>query len=224
VTFDAGQTLVDLDLDFLARRLAERGIDASPAQLAAAAPAAWRRFDELNAAGIGHPWKQLMTSVLAGAQVGDAERLADWLWDEQPRANLWRKPIVPVIELAKELAARGVRVGVLSNSEGGLARLFEEIDLAREFHAIIDSGVVGVDKPDPRIFAHALEQLGRRAEDAVHIGDSWTADIVGALGAGWRGAIYYPSRAHQAPAEVPARVAVAHDAGEMRRALTAFGI
>ena len=224
VTFDAGQTLVELDLDFLARRLAERGIDASPASLAAAAPAAWRRFDVLNAAGIGHPWKQLMTTLLAGAHVRDAEPLADWLWDEQPRVNLWRKPIAPVIELAKELVARGVRVGVLSNSEGGLRRLFEEIDLAREFHAIIDSGVVGVEKPDPRIFAHTLEQLGGRAEEAVHVGDSWTADIVGALGAGWRGAIYYPSRAHQPPGEVPPRVAVAHSADEMRRALSAFGI
>jgi len=224
VTFDAGQTLVELDLDFLARRLAERGIDASPAQLAASAPAAWRRFDELNAAGIGHPWKQLMATLLAGAHVRDAEPLADWLWDEQPRVNLWRKPIAPVIALAKELAGRGVRVGVLSNSEGGLRALFEEIDLAREFHAIIDSGIVGIEKPDPRIFAHTLEQLGGRAEDAVHIGDSWTADIVGALGAGWRGAIYYPSRAHQAPAELPARVAVARDADAMRRALAAFGI
>ncbi|MBV8759913.1 MAG: HAD-IA family hydrolase [Deltaproteobacteria bacterium] len=224
VTFDAGQTLVDLDLDFLARRLGERGVEVTPTRLAAAAPAAWKRFDELNAAGIGHPWKQLMTTLLAGAGADEPAPLVDWLWDEQPRANLWRKPIEPIIALAKELAARGVRTAVLSNSEGGLRALFEEIGLAHEFHAIIDSGVVGIDKPDPRIFAHTLEQLGGRAEDAVHIGDSWTADIIGALGAGWRGAIYYPSRANQAPAAVPARAVVARDADEMRRALTAFGI
>ena len=224
VTFDAGQTLVELDLDFLAHRLAERGVDASPAHLAAAAPGAWKRFDELNAAGIGHPWKQLMTTLLNGAGAHDPAPLVEWLWDEQPRANLWRKPIAPIVELAKDLVARGVRVGVLSNSEGGLRRLLEEIGLAREFHAIIDSGVVGIEKPDPRIFALTLEQLGGRADDAVHIGDSWTADIVGALGAGWRGAIYYPSRANQAPAEVPARAVIARDADEMRRALSAFGI
>lgn len=224
VTFDAGQTLVELDLDFLARRLGERGVDVSPAALAAGAPAAWKRYDELTAAGIGHPWTELMNTLLVGAGVRDAQPLAAWLRDEQPRANLWRKPIAPVIELAKELAARGVRVAVLSNSEGGLRRLFEEIGLAHEFRAIVDSGVVGIEKPDPRIFAHTLAQLGGRAEDAVHIGDSWTADIVGAVGAGWRGAIYYPSRANEAPAVLPPRVTVARDADEMRRALAAYGI
>jgi HAD superfamily hydrolase (TIGR01509 family) len=224
VTFDAGMTVIDLDLDFLARRLAERGIDASPAQLERGAPAAWRRYDELNAAGIGHPWKQLMATLLASAGVVHPDELAQWLWDEQPTHNLWRKPIVPMVELARELAARGVTVAVLSNSEGGLADLFEEIGLARHFAAIIDSGKLGIEKPDPRIFAYALERLGGTPDRAVHIGDSWTADIVGALGAGWRGAIYYPSRANEAPATSDPRIAIAHDAAEARAALTAFGI
>lgn len=224
VTFDAGMTVIDLDLDFLARRLGERGVDVSPAALERGAPAAWKRYDELNAAGIGHPWKQLMATLLAGAGVAHADELAQWLWDEQPRKNLWRKPIVPMIDLAKELAARGVTVAVLSNSEGGLADLFEEIDLARHFAAIIDSGKLGIEKPDPRIFAYALQRLGGTAERAVHIGDSWTADILGALGAGWRGAIYYPSRANEAPAVRDPRVAIANTADEARAALSAFGI
>lgn len=224
VTFDAGMTVIDLDLDFLARRLGERGIAVDAAALERGAPAAWKRYDELNAAGMGHPWKQLMATLLAGAGVTDPEALAEWLWDEQPRRNLWRKPIAPMVELARELAARGVKVAVLSNSEGGLADLFAEIDLARYFAAIVDSGKLGIEKPDPRIFAYTLELLGGTPERAVHIGDSWTADIVGAIGAGWRGAIYYPSRANEAPATHDARIAIAHDAGEARAALTAFGI
>jgi len=224
VTFDAGMTLVELDLDFLARRLGERGITAAPAQLERGAPAAWKRYDELTAAGIGHPWKQLMATLLETAGVRDVGPLVDWLWDEQPRKNLWRRPIAPMVELAVELAARGVKVGVLSNSEGGLAELFEEIGLARHFAAIVDSGKVGMEKPDPRIFAYTLEQLGGTADRAVHIGDSWTADIVGAVGAGWRGAIYYPSRANEAPATRDARIAVARTAAEARLALTTFGV
>src|SRR4051794_24178461 len=108
VTFDAGMTVIDLDLDFLARRLGERGIAVDAAALERGAPAAWKRYDELNAAGMGHPWKQLMATLLAGAGVTDPEALAEWLWDEQPRRNLWRKPIAPMVELARELAARGV--------------------------------------------------------------------------------------------------------------------
>ncbi len=223
VTFDAGQTLVDLDLDFLVRRLAERGVSASVEGLQRAAPAAWVRYDELTAAGRGHPWKELMATLLEGAGVRDATALAQWLWDEQPRANLWRKPIAPMIALAKELKDRGVTVAVLSNSEGGLADLFEEIGLAPLFVTIVDSGRVGIEKPDPRIFAHALAQVGGDAAHAVHIGDSWSADIVGALGAGWR-AIYYPSRAANAPEMTDPRIRVARTADDARAALSAFGI
>jgi putative hydrolase of the HAD superfamily len=223
VTFDAGQTLVDLDLDFLARRLAERGAQVSENALQGAAPAAWLRYDELTAAGHGHPWKELMTTLLAGADVHDAAGLAQWLWDEQPRANLWRKPIAPMVALAKELKDRGVKVAVLSNSEGGLADLFEEIGLAPLFVSIVDSGRVGIEKPDPRIFAHTLAQVGGDAAHAVHIGDSWSADVVGALGAGWR-AIYYPSRAAEPPELTDPRVRVARTADDARAALSAFGV
>jgi len=224
VTFDAGQTLVDLDLDFLARRLGERGVHVSVDALQRAAPAAWLRYDALTAAGVGHPWKELMTTLLDGAGVRAAAALAGWLFDEQPRANLWRKPIAPMVELAKELGARGVKVAVLSNSEGGLADLFDEIGLAPLFLTIVDSGRIGIEKPDPRIFAHTLEQVGGgEPARAVHIGDSWSADVKGALGAGWR-AIYYPSRAAKAPAMDDPRVRVAHTADDARAALSDFGV
>ena len=223
VTFDAGQTLVELDLEFLARRLAGRGVRVASSDLERAAPAAWRLYDELVAAGHGHPWKALMASLLEGAGVTDVRPHVDWLWDEQPRVNLWRKPIAEMVELARELGARGVKVAVVSNSEGGLAGLFAEIGLAPLFLTIVDSGRVGIDKPDPRIFAHALGLVGGRASEAVHIGDSWSADVLGATAAGWR-AIYYPSRAATPPAFDDPRIRVARDAAEARVALTDFGV
>ena len=122
-----------------------------------------------------------MATLLEGAGVADVHPLVEWLWDEQPRRNLWRKPIAPMVALARELRDRGVVVAVLSNSEGGLADLFEEIGLASLFLSIVDSGRVGFEKPDPRIFAYALAQVGGEAAHAVHIGDSWPADVQGAL-------------------------------------------
>jgi len=216
VTFDAGQTVIDLDLGFLARRLGERGVSVEPAALAEAAPAAWRRYDELVDPSGGHPWKELMTSLLAGAGVvpGVVPELVDWLWDEQPRANLWRGQIPGMVDLARELAAVGVRVAVLSNSEGRLAELLAEIGIADAFAAVIDSGRVGIEKPDRRIFDYTLEVLGERGP-GIHIGDSWPADVAGALGAGWR-AIWFGRRA--SPVDDP-RVAVARDAGEVRGVL-----
>jgi len=221
VTFDAGQTLVDLDLELLARRLAERGVRVAPAALGDAAPGAWRRYDELVDQRHGHPWHELMETLLAGAGVRQAG-LVDWLWQEQPRVNLWRRPIPDMVALARELAAAGVAVAVLSNSEGRLAELLEEIGLAAPFLAIIDSGRVGIEKPDRRIFDHALARTGRAA--GIHIGDSWTADVEGALGAGWR-AVWYGRRA--APVDDPRvapRVAVARSADEVRAALARWGV
>jgi HAD superfamily hydrolase (TIGR01549 family) len=220
VTFDAGQTLIDLDLDFLARRLAERGVIVEAAALAAAAPEAWRRYDELVDPAGGHPWRELMTTLLRGAGVGSAAAVApivDWLWDEQPRANLWRGQIPGMVELARELAARGVRVAVLSNSEGRLAELLAEIGIADVFAAMIDSGRLGIEKPDRRIFDHALAALGA-TQPGIHIGDSWPADIAGALGAGWR-AIWFGRRATSV---ADPRVAIARDAAEVRAVLAGW--
>ena len=216
VTFDAGQTVIDLDLAFLVRRLAERGVAVERAALEAAVPGAWQRYDaRVDPAG-GHPWRELMTALLAGAGIA-ADRigaLVDWLWDEQPRANLWRAQIPDMVALARELTGRGVRVAILSNSEGRLAELLAEIGIADAFAAIIDSGRVGIEKPDRRIFDHALAVLGATGP-GIHIGDSWPADIAGALGAGWR-AIWFGPRA--TPVDDP-RVAVARDAGEVRAVL-----
>ena len=51
-------------------------------------------------------------------------------------------------------------------------------------HAVIVSSDVGVAKPDPAIFELALDRLGYLAEETVFVGDSWQADMVGAMNAG----------------------------------------
>lgn len=220
ITFDAGQTLVELDLDFLARRLSERGLEVARCALAEAAPAAWQRYDELVNAGKGHPWQALMTSLLEGAGAREVEPVVAWLWSEQPRANLFRKPIASMVELARELARSGARLAVLSNSEGRLAELLEEISIADPFAVIVDSGRLGIDKPDRRIFEHTLAALGAEDDsEPIHIGDSWAADIVGARDAGWR-SIWYGRGV--TPTNDP-RIASAVDAAAVRAALVAFG-
>jgi HAD superfamily hydrolase (TIGR01549 family) len=222
VTFDAGQTLVDLDVTLLAERLVEKGVHVAPGALRAAAPAAWDHYDTVVYAGeVARAWHAFVAALLARAGVrGDTTELVDWLWREQPRRNLWRAPIADMVALARELAAAGALVGVVSNSEGRLAELFAEVGIADAFAVVIDSGRIGIEKPDPRIFARAIDALGGTPDRAVHVGDSWPADIVGALGAGWR-AIWYGRRARAV--EDP-RVAHAHDAADVRRALAAWGL
>lgn len=203
----------------MSRRLSERGLAVRPQALAEAAPAAWRHYDALVDPAGGHPWRELMTALLRGAGLAAPVLgpTVDWLWDEQPRVNLWRAEVPGMVALARELADRGVRVAVLSNSEGKLAELLAEIGIADAFAAIIDSGKIGLEKPDRRIFDHALAVLGASGP-GIHIGDSWPADIAGALGAGWR-AIWFGRRA--SPVADP-RVAIARDAADTRAALWAW--
>ncbi len=225
VTFDAGQTLIELDAAMLAARLAERGVATTAAALAAAQPAAWQRYEQLVAGG-GHdqPWQVFMAALIAGATgvaADAAAALAAWLWTEQPRRNLWRRPVPGMIELVRELRAAGIAVGVLSNSEGHLAALFVEIGWGDEFAAVIDSGVVGVAKPDPRIFALTLAALGGAPATTVHVGDSRSADVDGARAAGWRAIWFGPAAVAAGPGDAPG-VAVARDAAGVRAILAAW--
>lgn len=221
VSFDAGQTLVELDTTMLSARLAERGVHVTAAALDAAQPAAWRRYDEVVRSG-GHelPWQVFMTTLIAGAGGAGAADLAAWLWTEQPRRNLWRRPIAGMFELARDLAAGGVPVAILSNSEGKLAELIAEIGWAAPFRAIVDSGRLGFAKPDRRIFDHTAAVLGVGLDAIVHIGDSRTADIDGARAVGMR-AIWFGPAARDVG---DAGVAAAADAGAVRAILAGWGL
>jgi putative hydrolase of the HAD superfamily len=218
VTFDAGQTLVELDTAMLARRLGERGVEVAAVVLDRAAPAAWDRYDDhIGKAAL--PWKVFMDALLEGAGVRDRGALVDWLWDEQPRANLWRRPVAGMIELVDELRAANVKVGVLSNSEGKLVELFDEIGWRDRFDTVVDSGREGIEKPDRRIFERAAARLGAALGELVHVGDSRPADVDGARNAGAR-AIWFGRVA--SPVD-DRGVRSARDAAGCREALRFFG-
>jgi len=81
---------------------------------------------------------------------------------------------------------RRVALGVVSNFYGNVRRILEEAHLAGLFTTVIDSGVVGIRKPDSAIFALAVQELGCAPAEALYVGDSFEKDIVGAHTAGLR--------------------------------------
>ena len=102
---------------------------------------------------------------------------------------------------------RRARVGIVSNN------LREEqqdklrcCGLDQYVDALIVSEEAGMSKPDPRIFEIALQRLDCRPDEAVMLGDSWAADIVGAAAAGIR-PVWFNRRDADAP-PVPAGVAI----------------
>ncbi len=76
------------------------------------------------------------------------------------------------------------KLGVISNNFGNTHGWCDEYDLSTLLDVIIDSTVLGVAKPDPRIFEAALAELNVSSQEAIYIGDSYKADMVGAKNVG----------------------------------------
>ncbi|MBW7476966.1 HAD family hydrolase [Paenibacillus oenotherae] len=103
-------------------------------------------------------------------------------------------------------------LGVISNGAHDTAR--EKLDglgLRELFPeaGIIVSGDVGISKPNREIFMLALNRMGCTAEEALFIGDSWPADIVGAIEAGISAVWLNPTGKEPLTAHEPAAV-IAH--------------
>jgi YjjG family noncanonical pyrimidine nucleotidase len=121
-----------------------------------------------------------------------------------------RRPIAGAAALLAAIKER-VRVGIVSNN------LLEEQQeklrhcaLDRFIDVLVVSEEAGVSKPDPGIFEIALERLECRAAEAVMIGDSWTADIIGAVAAGIRPIWFNPLRQPRPALAAGAAVAELH--------------
>ncbi|MBA3779147.1 MAG: HAD-IA family hydrolase [Chloroflexi bacterium] len=101
------------------------------------------------------------------------------------QAEAWHifPDVLPALE---SLRSAGLRLAVISNWLWNGPELLEKLGLASWFEAIVMSARVGYQKPHPQIFERALELMEVRPERAVHVGDSYRADVTGAHGVGIR--------------------------------------
>lgn len=67
---------------------------------------------------------------------------------------------------------------LVSNFYGNVETVLADFDLLRYFKQIVESAVVGIRKPDPRIFTLGVEALGLHPDEVLVIGDSYKKDIV----------------------------------------------
>jgi putative hydrolase of the HAD superfamily len=101
--------------------------------------------------------------------------------------SLWRVVRPGITEHLRRFREAGFRLGVVSNALGNIEADAARYGLAEYFDVIIDSHVVGVAKPDPRIFHICLERMRMSPEEALFAGDLYSIDMVGALAAGIAG-------------------------------------
>lgn len=215
---DAGNTLVFLDHDALAATLHQAGFRVTGKALAAAEPVAKRRYEEAlaradthsvsgeggrsAAAAISHEdgWSLHMRVLFeaAGMDAASAAAAVAPARAAHDSFNFWR--LIPdglPAHLARARAA-GLRLAVVSNSEGKLAELFVRVGLDQAFELVVDSGLEGVRKPDPEIFRRALVRMDLPPESCVYAGDIPDVDVGGARAAGMAGVLidtrdHYPA-------------------------------
>ena len=111
------------------------------------------------------------------------EELATFVYQAYLSADNWSlyDEVIPALEALK---ARGIRMAVISNWDGNLPQLLQDIDIAKYFDTITTSALVNLRKPDPRIFALTLDNLSLKPFEIMHVGDNVEADGFGAREAG----------------------------------------
>ncbi len=123
-------------------------------------------------------------------------------WEVQPIYEFVR----PTLE---RLRALGFRMGVISNTlmpGTALRENFASAGILKYFDTVIFSAEAGINKPDPRIFGMALEQMGVRPDAAWFVGDKPQRDVLGAHRAGLTAVLVdseYAARIHDSPAHMP---------------------
>jgi HAD superfamily hydrolase (TIGR01509 family) len=88
-----------------------------------------------------------------------------------------RKAAAANVQLLAELKERGFELGVVSNGCGNVENLCADFGYSPFLSVIVDSRRIGVAKPDPGIFVHAAEKLGRNPAEIMMVGDSFDRDV-----------------------------------------------
>ena len=118
-------------------------------------------------------------------------------------AALWVDPVPGSREGLQALADAGVRLGIVSNADGMMGPRLAQLELCQvgpgigvDIECVVDSGNVGVMKPDPRIFQAAIDLLGLEPDQVWYVGDMPAIDVVGARRAGIRPYLMDPLGLH----------------------------
>jgi HAD superfamily hydrolase (TIGR01509 family) len=225
VVFDAGGTLVRLDFEWMAAALTQSGIATEAAALRRAEVEGRRRYDasrgspRQGGAPLGGPGdvRAYLGGMLETAGVPHhlTQPTVTRFLAREKSSGLWSRRMEGALEALEGVAALGLRRAVVSNSDGRAEWHLRNAGVLDGIEFVVDSQLVGVEKPDPAIFAIALQRLGVAPERALYVGDIRSVDEAGSSAAGMHFTLVDPWGDYAAPgapairsiAELPAWVA-----------------
>ncbi len=197
VFLDAGNTLVSIDFERVARVCEGHGLSVSPAALrraeARARPAISARVhargrtegEDAFLLYVQDVLRQLPEALMPMRKdPGLASRVAAELREPGASDRLWCSVLPGTAEALERLLARSLRLVVVSNSDGTVERGLIRSGLRPFFDHVIDSHHVGAEKPAPEIFEAALARSGSPPARTLHVGDLYHADVLGARSCG----------------------------------------
>ena len=196
VTFDATGTLFHSPERgrIYSEVLGRHGLSVDAARAEELIQQVWQEFDcgtrlnqdrfRADPGGAKGWWRRFLERIAAHLDAGSPSPFAAAeLFERFSRAEAWQ--VFPEVPKALDrLAGRKLRLGVVSNWDERLPALLEDLDLDRYFETVVYSADVGVEKPHPAIFGSALSALKLPPAKVLHVGDSRSRDLEGALGVG----------------------------------------
>ena len=144
-------------------------------------PAFWRHYENAYFATLGIDGDRIEDAI-AAMKVEVHEKLPHPIWRHLLQVN---------IDGFHRLIAHQIPVAIVSNNDGTAERQMVEFGICQvgpgplpSVVVVIDSGVIGVAKPNPTIFKPALEALATAPARTLYVGDTVHADVNGARNAG----------------------------------------
>jgi FMN phosphatase YigB (HAD superfamily) len=176
ILFDVGNTLCHLDHAFIAAALTRRGFSVSAHDVAVAEYAAKAAIDARMRAQHGgtDAGRRLSYFEIIFETLGASDTIAApvaELQAEDARQSLSRVMQPDTPRVIATLRRRGFTLGVVSNADGRVPAGLAAQGIADEFTTIIDSHLLGVEKPDARIFHIALNGCNVHPAESVYVGD-----------------------------------------------------
>jgi len=191
VFFDVGSTLLFANRDRMLQPLYERGIVPSEKDLRALECIVKNEFDDIlehdGRADHGF-WDMFYMRLFEKHQLTD-EPLRQRLIANTRNSSNWDQMRPGTRDALERIAARH-QIAVISNADGKIAELLGRCGIADCFRTITDSGIVGHEKPHPRIFETALASLGAQPAESLYVGDVYAVDYHGATGAGMEAVLF----------------------------------
>ena len=204
VLIDVGGVLVLPDHDRIAGALDRAGVHVDRDLLDRAHYAGVASLDEFTE-GDREIWVRYNRAYARACNVWDdvLDDAVEHLLNEFATGAVWSRVVPGSRDALRQLSDLDMQLAIVSNAGGDTEQRMLEYAICQvgpgpgaEVGAILDSTVVGVAKPDPRIFELALEALDVPAERAIHVGDTPGADVDGARAAGLQPVLMDPYDFH----------------------------